>query len=218
MERLLCPGGPHRILFSLNLTFVIFCDCFILFCTLFLKISCLLYFLWHWSLLLLAVFLWLWWLGATLHRSAWASHCGGFSCCGEQVLGSWVSVVAARGLWSAGSVVVVHGLSCSVLCRIIPYEGLNPCPLHWQLDSQPVDHQGSPITAYLDASVCQHFHPQVLASHCPQEALSTPRAPHFYVHCWLLYFHLQPSLLTESPDIFTPLFPGHWAALLSPHT
>lgn len=41
---------------------------------------------------------------------------------------------------------------------------------------------------------------------------------HFCVHCWLLYFHLQPSLLTRSPDIFTPLFPGHWAALLSPHT
>ena len=54
--------------------------------------------------------------------------------------------------------------------------------------------------------------------HLIQEALSIPRASHFYVHCWLLYFYLQPSLLTESPDIFTPLFPGHWAALLSPHT
>ena len=29
-------------------------------------------------------------------------------CCGAQALGALPSVVAARGLWSAGSVVVVH--------------------------------------------------------------------------------------------------------------
>ena len=36
--------------------------------------------------------------GATLRCSAWASHCGGFSCCGVRALGIWASVVVARGL------------------------------------------------------------------------------------------------------------------------
>ena len=44
----------------------------------------------------------------------------------------------------AGSVVVAHGPSCSVACGIFPDQGLNPCPLHWQADSQPLHHQGSP--------------------------------------------------------------------------
>ena len=52
----------------------------------------------------------------------------------------------------AGSVVVAHGPSCSVACGIFPDQGSNPCPLHWQADSQPLRHQGSPhiifITVY----------------------------------------------------------------------
>ena len=40
--------------------------------------------------------------GAILHCSAWASHCGGFSCCGVWALGMQASVVAARGLSSCG--------------------------------------------------------------------------------------------------------------------
>ena len=40
---------------------------------------------------------------ATLRFSAWASHCGGFSCCGAWALGAGASVVVARGLSSCGS-------------------------------------------------------------------------------------------------------------------
>ena len=36
--------------------------------------------------------------GATLHCGTWASHCGGFSCCGARALGTQASVVVARGL------------------------------------------------------------------------------------------------------------------------
>ena len=54
------------------------------------------------------------------------------------------SVVVAHGLQSAGSLFVVHGLSCSTACGIFPDQGSNPCPLHWQVDSQPLRHQGSP--------------------------------------------------------------------------
>ena len=44
-----------------------------------------------------------------------------------------------------GSVVVAHGPSCSEACGIFPDQGLNPCSLHWQADSQPLCHQGSPL-------------------------------------------------------------------------
>ena len=44
----------------------------------------------------------------------------------------------------AGSVIVAHGPICSAACGIFPDQGSNPCPLHWQADSQPLRHQGSP--------------------------------------------------------------------------
>ena len=34
---------------------------------------------------------------------AQASHCGGFSCCTAQAVGTWASVVAAQGLSSCGT-------------------------------------------------------------------------------------------------------------------
>ena len=40
-----------------------------------------------------------------------ASHCGGFSCCGAQALGTWASVVVARGLSSCGSRALERRLS-----------------------------------------------------------------------------------------------------------
>ena len=52
----------------------------------------------------------------------------------------------SRGSRRAGSVIVAHGPSCSAACGIFPDQGSNPCVLHWQADSQPLRHQGSPIT------------------------------------------------------------------------
>ena len=49
----------------------------------------------------------------------------------------------------AGSVIVAHGPSCSAACGIFPDQGSNPCPLHWQADSQPLCHQGSPMPNFL---------------------------------------------------------------------
>ena len=50
----------------------------------------------------------------------------------------------STGSSRAGSVVVAHGPSCSAACGIFPDQGSTPCPLHWQADSQPLRHQGSP--------------------------------------------------------------------------
>ena len=42
----------------------------------------------------------------------------------------------------------MHGFSCPLTCGIFLHQGSNPCPLHWQVDSQPRDHQGSPWYIY----------------------------------------------------------------------
>ena len=51
------------------------------------------------------------------------------------------SVVAVPCLWSTGSVVGVHGLSCSAVCENFPDEASNPCLLRWQADSLPLSNQ-----------------------------------------------------------------------------
>ena len=53
-------------------------------------------------------------------------------------------LLQSTGSRRAGSVVVAHGPSCSAACGIFPDQGSNPCPLHWQADSQPLHPQGSP--------------------------------------------------------------------------
>ena len=83
------------------------------------------------SSLLCAGSLQLWQAGAT-HCGVQASHCGGLPHCGTRALGVWASVVVA------------HGLIFSMACGIFPDQVSNPCPLHWQADSQPLRHQGSP--------------------------------------------------------------------------
>ena len=50
----------------------------------------------------------------------------------------------STGSRCAGSAVVAHAPSCSAACGIFPDQGSNPCPLHWQADSQPLRHKGSP--------------------------------------------------------------------------
>ena len=66
-----------------------------------------------------------------------SSRCTGLSL-------SWPLLLRSTGSRRTGSVVVVHGSSCSTACGIFPDQGSNPCPLHWQADSQPLHHQGSP--------------------------------------------------------------------------
>ena len=66
-----------------------------------------------------------------------SSQCAGLSL-------SWPLLLQSTGSRRAGSVVVAHGPSCSAACGIFPDQGSNPCPLHWQADSQPLHYQGSP--------------------------------------------------------------------------
>ena len=102
------------------------------------------------SSLLHAAFLLLQWAGASLCCSPWASHCGGFSCCGADSRHPDFSRCSTQAL-EYGSVVVVHRLSYFEACAIFPDQGLNPCPLHCQADSYPLYHQGSPLILFLSA-------------------------------------------------------------------
>ena len=54
------------------------------------------------------------------------------------------SLVEEHCFQSMGSVVVAHGVSYSEACGIFLDQGSNLCPLHWQTDSYPLGHQGSP--------------------------------------------------------------------------
>ena len=54
-------------------------------------------------------------------------------------------------------------------CGIFPDQGSNPCPLHWQADSQPLRHQGSPFSAFFGS--CFSGFPGLPASVWPLGAL-----------------------------------------------
>ena len=60
-------------------------------------------------------------------------------------------LLRSTGSRRAGSVAVAHGPSCSAAYGIFPDQGSNPCPLHWQADSQPLRHQGSPTHSFLNS-------------------------------------------------------------------
>ena len=60
----------------------------------------------------------------------------------------YMGSAAVPGLQRAGSIVLVHRLSCSVARGIFPDPGSNPCLLHWQADSLPLSHQGSPLSVF----------------------------------------------------------------------
>ena len=67
--------------------------------------------------------------------------------CSSRCMGLSLSrplLLRSTGSSRAGSVVVAHRPSCFAAYGIFPDQGSNPCPLHWQADSQPLCHQGSP--------------------------------------------------------------------------
>ena len=101
-------------------------------------------------------------MGAILHCGIRASYCGGFSFCGAWAVGTQALVVVGHGFSSCGSwAQVIHA------CGIFLDQGLNSCPLHWQAESQSLDHQGSsfkyifnPLLSLLllESLLCIHWH------------------------------------------------------------
>ena len=91
------------------------------------------------------LYLWLCWVLVSVRGLSPVVASGGHS--SSQCAGLSLSrplLLRSTGSRHAGSVGVAHGPSCSAACGIFPDQGSNPCPLHWQADSQPLRHQGSP--------------------------------------------------------------------------
>ena len=110
----------------------------------------------------LFIHLWLCWVFVSVRGPSLVAASGGHSssrCAGLSL--SWPLLLRSTGSRHAGSVVVAHGPSCSTACGIFVDQGSNPCPLHWQADSQPLCHQGSPCIGSL--LLCTGF-PLVAAS------------------------------------------------------
>ena len=68
----------------------------------------------------------------------------GLHCCAGSSL-----AVAGGGGYSQAAVwglqqLQILALFCFAACGILPDQGCNPCLLHWQVDSSPLSHQGSP--------------------------------------------------------------------------
>ena len=96
------------------------------------------------------VYFWLCWVFVSVWGLSPVAASGGHSssrCAGLSL--SQPLLLWSRGSRRSGSVVVAHGPSCSAACGILPDQGSNPCPLHWQADSQPLRHQGSPQLTFM---------------------------------------------------------------------
>ena len=106
----------------------------------------------------LSIYFWLCWVFVSVRGLSLVAASGGHSssrCVGLSP--SWPLLLRSTGSRRAGSAVVAHGPSCSVACGILPDQGSNPCSLHWQADSQPLRHQGSP-TNFFKYMIVMIFH------------------------------------------------------------
>ena len=106
----------------------------------------------------LFIYCWLCWVFVSVRglslvaasRGHSSSRCAGLSL-------SRPLLLRGTGSRHAGSVVVAHGPSCSAAYGILPDQGANPRPLHWQADSQPLRHQGSPGFEFFKCQTKKNF-------------------------------------------------------------
>ena len=98
----------------------------------------------------LIIYLWLCWVFVSVRGLSLVVASGGHSSSGCAGLSlSQPLLLRSKGSRRAGSAIVAHGPSCSAACGIFPDQGSNLCLLHWQADSQPLRHQGSPLSLFL---------------------------------------------------------------------
>ena len=142
------------------------------------------------------------------HFSSW---CAGLSL-------SRPLLLRRTGSRRAGSVVVAHGPSCSAACGILPDQGSNPCPLHWQADSQPLRHQGSPLCKVLKPTIVhsqQSGAPEGPGSRTLLSPEPGPQPPlNELAHRWACLHHGKQGECEERGQLLMPetLTHHHFAA------
>ena len=102
-------------------------------------------FFFFYKFIYLFIHFWLCWVFVSVRGLSLVVASGGHSssrCAGLSL--SRPLLLRSTGSRRSGSEIVAHGPSCSAACGILPDQGSSPSPLHWQADSQPLRHQGSP--------------------------------------------------------------------------
>ena len=143
-----------------------------------------------------------------MKRLWWA--CGGHSssrCTGLSL--SRPLLLRSTGSRRTGSVTVAHGPSCSAACGILPDQGSNPRPPHWQADSQPLRHQGSPSLYFFINSARFGFSLFFFSPQFLRMEVIDPRA----CYCWIVYsfFFLAALGLCCCTQAFSSC--GEWGLL-----
>ena len=167
----------------------------------------------------LFIYFWLCWVFVSVRGLSLVAVSGGHSssrCAGLSL--SWPPFLRSTVSTRAGSVVVAHGPSCSAACGIFPDQGLNPCPLHWQADSQPLRHQGSPwfiLDSHLSRDDPVSLHLLFLRRRRPSPNYFPTYYKHQLLHKQVVIFTwpvkwLYPSFYVLSYHIFCLQHTSHW--------
>ena len=101
------------------------------------------------------IYLWLCWVFISVRGLSLVAASGGHSsswCMGLSL--SQPLLLRSTGSRRAGSVIVAHRPSCSAACGIFPDQGSNPCPLHWQAESQPLCTREAPFFLFIVSHIC----------------------------------------------------------------
>ena len=145
------------------------------------------FFFFNFIYLFIYIYFWPCWVFVSVQGPSLVVASGGHSssrCVGLSL--SRPLLLRSTGSRRAGSVVVAHGPSCSAAYGIFPDQGSNPCPLHWQADSEPLRRQGS-RAAFLTKAIlkegwclkmifCQPSQRLGNQSFSPEETPDWPRA------------------------------------------
>ena len=125
----------------------IFCCCCCFFFVLFLFLF---FFYFLKVFIYLFIYLWLSWVFISAQGLSLVVASGGHSSSRCASLSpSRPLPLRSTGSRRTGSAIVANGPSRSAARGILPDQGPNPRPLHWQADSQPLRHQGSPQILFL---------------------------------------------------------------------